>query len=185
MLKTLGCVAVLVLSGSALLAAKTDVPDGYHAGLDGKQTRTVTVDGKNWSAWAYRNGDEFDIAVSFQDSEGRWSDPSFIGMDDGVSQVEPQLTTDGAGNLYLVYAELDTGRVLMVRKPRQHDWKSTAAVTPSGVEGRSPEAQVVGTKLVVAFRVRNMVSIVAVPLVPTRETGAVDDGPDPIGRPRK
>ena len=62
-----------------------------------------SVRGVTWSAWAYRNGAEYDIAVSWLDSSGRWSEPELLGFDDDVDQRDPALLVDRNGVVYLAY----------------------------------------------------------------------------------
>ena len=153
--------------------------------LDGPLTTvTAGLDGRTWSAWAYRDGAEYDIALSFRDPGGFWSEPQFIGRDDGADQVQPALAVDTAGTVYLAFADLGTGTIRYTALPAGGAaWTAATAVTRDGERGFMPALSVVGERLVIAFRSGRAVVIRDVPLLdPTAlRPGGIHDSPDPYG----
>ena len=70
---TLVCCIALIAASPALTAPRgRDLPHRYLPNsLDGRLSQvTNPEDGSNWSAWAYRNGGEYDIAVSHRGQDG-------------------------------------------------------------------------------------------------------------------
>ena len=183
--------AACLLTGSLALAGpriseQQPQPLRYNPrSLDGPlATVTSVVDGRTWSAWAYRDGSEYDVAVSFRDPGGFWSEPQFIGRDDGADQVQPALAVDALGNLYLAFADLGTGAVRFTALPAGgSSWTSGMAVTQDGERGFMPTLSIVGDRLVVAFRSGRAVVIRDVPLLDPAvvRPGGIHDSPDPYG----
>ena len=175
-----------VLAGSAALAGTRDrdLPTRYLPGsLDGQLDMvTNQLDGREWAAWAYRNGAEFDIAVAVRDEDGIWSEPYLIGVDDGIDQAEPVLAIDSRGSLYLAYAERSPAQVLLTWLPvGGRTWHEPVELTTSGVRTGSPELKIVVDRLVVAFRAGRGLVILDLPLVdPVNGTNIFNDGPDPV-----
>ena len=154
--------------------------------LDGALTTVVNrVTGDTWSVWEYRTGAEYDIAISVRDAEGFWSEPQFIGQGDRLDQVQPTLTADPAGNLYLAYVDRARGAVMVTSRPvNATQWTTALAVTAAGERGNRPSMRVVGDRLVVAFRTGAGIEIRDLALLPapigTVTTRGVQDMPDPI-----
>jgi len=149
-------IAVCCLCGVALAAGPRGVPHRYiPRSLDGDlQTIVRTTDGTSFAAWSYRNGAEYDIAVSRTDDSGRWTEPEFFGADDGVDQVEPTLTIDADGNVYLAYTDRAIGaiRVTALRADGSN-WGQPIALldkSPDRVYS-SAKLLVVGDHLIVAY----------------------------------
>jgi hypothetical protein len=141
------------------------------------------VDGTVWSAWAYRDGAQYDIAISFQDATGAWSEPTFLGRDDR-DQVQPALAVDPAGNLYLAYTDRGTGQVMVSGKMvGTQTWLPAFAVTLENQRGHRPSLLVVGDRLVVGFRSGSAVVLRDLPLLPPTPLfgHTIEDGPDPFG----
>ena len=141
------------------------------------------VDGRIWSIWSYRNGAEFDLAIS-SNSAGIESDLQLVGLGDGLSQSQPALTIDAAGNVYLAYIERH-GRGenrLLVSSLRYNrsTWSVPTALTETTPGIAMPALEVIGDRLVVAFRSDDGVDIVQLPLLTQVILGNFTDGPDPI-----
>ncbi len=182
----------LIAFGSSLAAQRSGtVPDRYTAGLDGRLSMVqLSPQGTTWAAWAYRSGSEYDIAVSSQDEAGSWTDPEFIGAGDHMDQVDPALACDAAGNLYLVYAESQTGRILFTARAAGRDnWSVPSAITGPEERGASPALAVIGGYLVAAFRTPlDTIAVrqhsLAAPTAGIRTHG-IQEGPsgiDPLGK---
>jgi len=185
----------LALCTGTLIAGPRLLPDRYSPGAldrDLSMTRqasptTSTTVGEAGarivSAWAYRNGAEFDVAVSYLEPNGVWSEPVFFGEDDGLNQIRPALAADEAGNLYLAYEQSPSGTILIsALAAGSKTWTPPSAVSEVGVTSRMPSLRVVGERIVVAFHSRGGVTILDFPLLrgPTGGFNFVD-GPDPIG----
>lgn len=144
-------------------------------------------DGVSWAAWAYRNGAEYDVAVSFDRGDGIWSEPTLIGQDDGRNQMEPSLTFDARGTLYLVFTDRTSNQIMLTVLPRSAtSFATPIALTPIGQAAGNPAARVVGDRLVIGYRLgRTGVALVDVPLVDPGGSittdGSFTDGPDPVG----
>ena len=188
---TVSLVCCLLLSAVALAAPSGDqrTPQRYApAALDHGLVQIEAPDGRIWSAWAYRNGAEYDIAIAVRDAEGVWGEPSLIGLDDGRSQIRPSLAVDSGGNLYLAYAERTTGRILLTTRAPQGSWAAPVAMTSPGARSTSPSLRVVGSRLVLAFRNGDNVDVIDLPLATGDRFGdeylrGFTDGPDPVGDP--
>lgn len=144
------------------------------------------TDGRNWAAWAYRNGAEFDLAIAATDAAGFWSEPVFVGLDDGSDQIQPAITVDGLGTIYLAYVDRAADTILITALRAGTDaWSMPTALTEPSAHGRSPSLAVVGNRLVVAYRSGDEVRIMDLPLLPalspTLGTHGINDGPDPTG----
>ncbi len=141
------------------------------------------VDGRFWSAWSYRNGGEYDLALSVRTAPGIWSEPTLIGLDDGLNQRQPAMALDSRGAMYVAYAD-GTGAIrLIVLQPGGNQWSIPVTVA-SGEGGlSSPSLMVAGSALIVGYRDGAGVTLRAVPLLspnPVNELRAIYDGPDPI-----
>jgi hypothetical protein len=188
---TLPLIGCLLLTSLALAAPRDDlrIPHRYTPGaLDQGLVQVAAPDGRIWAAWAYRNGAEYDIAVAVRDTEGIWSEPSLIGLDDGRSQIRPSLAVDADGNLYLAFAERRTGRILLTTRTELGAWAAPVAMTSPGSRSTSPRLQVVGSRLVLAFSTGDNVEILDLPLATPDRNGdeylrGFTDGPDPVGTP--
>jgi hypothetical protein len=145
----------------------------------GLVTATNPLDGRVWSAWAYRSGAEFDVAVSVQDTNGAWSEPVFVGRGDGLDQVDPALTFDAAGNLYLAHVDRPSGelRVSMLAAGATR-MTSSVVVSSPGERTAAPTLMVTGPYLMVGYRVGPRVMLRSVSLAPTTRPFGVQDGPD-------
>jgi hypothetical protein len=176
---------ILALGTSVLAASPRGVPHRYAPNsLDGRLTEvTRTEDGRTVAAWAYRNGAEYDIAISRTDENGRWSEPEFIGIDDGRDQVQPALAFDAAGNAYLAYADRAEGRVLLSALGADaRTWSRPIALTAPGEGAESPALLVVGERLVVAYRIGDELKMIDLPLPGGNGISlqTIVDHPDPV-----
>lgn len=185
-MRNLGIVAVVALT-ITLPAAAASRYDGSNRfvspRIDGDPVVIQNASsGEVWSAWAYAQGGEFDIALSSRDAAGRWSSPVFIGRGDRADQIEPALAADGAGVIYLAYSDRGTGRIrIAVLAPTAGAWRPFAEIPATEGTAAAPAIRVVGNRLVVAFRAARSVEIVDVPLFGAISTDGIDDGPDPFG----
>lgn len=180
----LGSVLLSTLAVAAAGARPDDGPERFVVpSLDGTPVVVVNdVDQRAVSAWAYRSGGEFDVAISIRDAQGAWSQPVFLGRSDRADQTDPTLAVDALGHTYLAYASSESGRVMLTVLARgSATWSSPVPVTPVGVRAASPALAVVGGRLVVAFRAGTRVLIVELPIADANGTLGIQDGPDPVG----
>ncbi len=167
----------------------SDTPYRYFLrDLDGRLVRVESSsDGRTWAAWAYRSRGEYDIAVTIRDASGQWSAPTFIGAGDSLSQLQPSLAVDSNGNVYLAYAERDTGSIfLTMRAPGATSWSDPQPIAADGQRHWMPALRVVGTRLILAYRSPSGTEIVDFALLPPvyiAPSGIVDgpDGTPPSG----
>ena len=150
---------------------------------------TNTLDGSSWAVWAYRNGAEFDIAVSYDRGNGIWSEPVLIGLDDGMDQVEPAIAFDSRGTLYLVYTQRTTGQIMIShRTMNSTGFAHPTALTPAGMTAGTPVLRIVGERLVIGYNAgRAGLVLLDVPLADERisTNSGFTDGPDPVGTTEK
>ena len=138
-------------------------------------------DGRTWAAWAYRNGAEYDIALSSATPDGEWTEPVLFGLDDGKNQVQPAMAIDGFGNLYLAFIEGGSGRVLLTQRIAGLEvWSDPVSLGALGGRGVAPALKVVGDRLVVAIAVKGGIEILDLPLsFPAIHGNGLQDDPDP------
>ena len=199
-MRRLLCVALLLsiatipaLAGATKFArGKADVPPRHLAdvpphhlahALDGELIQVTNhVDGHSWSAWAYRNGGEYDLAVSISSVPGVWSEPRLLGLDDGLDQGHPALAIDARGAVYLAYSSGDGALIVRGLQPFSVAWSDGLRIEVSSPLSR-PSLLVVGDSLVLGFRDGERVGLTTLPLLAAVETTAssIYDGPDPIG----
>jgi len=130
---------------------------------------------------AYRNRGEYDIAVAIRDASGHWSAPAFVGAGDSLNQLQPSLAVDAGGNLYLAYAERNTGSIfLTMRAPGDASWSTPQTIAADGQRHWMPALRVVGSRLVLAYRSPSGTEIVDFALLPSQiAPSSIVDGPDP------
>lgn len=179
-------ICLLFIASSLAGAASRDrgLPHRYLPGsLDGNPAMLDnTFDGRTWAAWAYRNGIEYDLAVSIRGEDGFWTEPDFFGRGDGVHQEEPSLVVDREGTVYLAYSERPTGRIMLTWFQRgAAGWSMPVELSAPDVRAVSPALRVVGDRLVVAFRSGRALTILDFPVVgELMGTAIFNDGPDPV-----
>jgi hypothetical protein len=158
---------------------------GHVPQLDGPVTTVATPDGRTLAAWAYRTSGEFDIAVTVRDADSQtWSVPVFFGSRNGSDELQPAMTIDSRGTVYVAFATVNPSRVkLSVLHPGSDAW--SAPVTVSGTDiASSPTLMVVGERLIVGFRTARGVGLVNLPISdPGNEVNGLQDGPDTSGPP--
>lgn len=182
-------VTLLLLTPPASLAApsrEAGVPHRYIAGAldDGLVRAEDPVHGTIWSAWAYRDGGEYSIALAVTGADGQWSEPVFIGRDDGLNQVQPSLVADPSGHLYVAWAVRESGAIYVaVRRAGQSVWSEPLRVNAPGGNGSAPTLRVIGDRLVIAYREGAGVALDELPLLglPIGTLGIIDS-PDPVER---
>jgi hypothetical protein len=178
---------VSLLAGTLAWAGSRgrDLPPRYSPGsMDGRLVEALNpVDGTLWAAWAYRNGAEYDLAIAYRDDQGFWSEPTLIGIDDGMDQTQPALTADTRGNVYLAYTEESPGRIMLVwLQAGASGWSTPVSLTAPEVPGKQPALRVVGDRLVIGFRSDRGLVILDLPLLDPIVSGdMIEDGPDPVG----
>lgn len=186
---TFVCCLVLV-AGSASFAGPIkefgrDAPSRYLARWDGQLASVELEDGSRWNAWSYRNGAEYDLAIAFQGADGQWQPTTFLGLDDGLDQLQPAIAVDGAGHLYVSWVDRSGQLSISIHSSVGTGW-SPAAVIATGRQLGTPAMSVVGDRLVVAYRDGKAIEIVDLPLLDTLVTqGAfgqhgLHDVPDPV-----
>ncbi|NIM62810.1 MAG: hypothetical protein GTO30_14550 [Acidobacteria bacterium] len=186
-LLTVFCVVILI-SGVVSAAgrgsrADIDSPHRYLPNaLDGAPVQAANpVDGRLWSAWSYRNGAEYDLALSVSVAPGVWSEPQFIGLGDGIDQQQPAITVDARGVTYIAFA--DDGSIrLTALQPGGSLWSPPISVAVADRAFSNPSLMVIGDALIVGYRDGAGVALQALPLLPPEYANAprsIYDGPDP------
>ena len=109
--KLLVIVSCLSVCASGALMARSrsvDLPHRYQPSSQDRQLVQVenSVDGRIWSAWAFRSGSEYDIALAVADENGVWSEPLFFGRDDGRDQVDPAFVIHESGSVLVDHCSL-------------------------------------------------------------------------------
>jgi hypothetical protein len=189
-LKLLTIVCCLLVCASGALMARSrsvDLPHRYQPSSQDRQLVQVEnpVDGRIWSAWAFRSGDEYDIALAVADENGVWSEPMFLGRDDGRDQVDPAFVIHESGAVVVAYVDISAGQILLsaIAAGGQH-WSRPLPVV-AGADLRSPSMLILGDRLVLAFRAAERVEMVTIPLFgnpePPVTSRGFTDGPDPTG----
>lgn len=188
MRKPIPCLVISsLLVVSSLVLAGPAKPDRYQPeSLDQQLAQLVSpADGRVWSAWSYRNGSQYDIAVTVSDGSGYRVRPVFFGLHDGVDQTAPALAFDVDGNVYLAYSQGSPGRILLTALAAGADtWTTPVAVTASSVDAASPSLRVIGGRLALAFSQGPAgLQILDLPLFSPGFLGGsgFTDGPDPVG----
>ncbi len=169
-------------SPSAAGGPRTELPSRFVAALDGAPAIVdLPAEGLRLSAWPYRSGAEYDLALSVQDASGVWSRPSFFGAGDGVDQIEPALAVDSNGTVYLAFAVRPQGSIWLAVRAKGGAWSPSIAVTPAEARASTPAMAIVGDRLVLAYRTGPRTVIVDLPLLsPTTSPFGVQDGPDGV-----
>jgi hypothetical protein len=171
---------------SAGKGTRHDYPTRYvPRSLDGAIVQVQnTVDGHGWSAWAYRNGSEYDLAVSVSLTPGVWSEPRLLGLDDGLDQGQPAFSIDSTtGNVYLAYSGGDGSLYVRALRAGSLTWSPAAELTDGRGILSAPTLKIVGNSLVVGYRLGESVELAALPLLPpvVNSVASIYDGPDPTG----
>lgn len=175
------------LAGGYLIAAPAgpELPGHlFVEGLDGAPVIAVNpLDRSEWAVWAYRNGSEFDLALTFRNEGDFWSSPIFIGLDDGIDQVDPALAIDSHGGLYLLFAERPTGRVRLGILPSgAESFIGPFTVSEAGQHAGSPALEIYGEHVVIAYHAADGTTIRRYPvLTPDMAfVKGIQEGPDAI-----
>ena len=179
--------AVAILASSWAMAGErlADLPRRHSAAAqDGQPVSATLASGAAWSAWAYRISGEYAIALSFREPGGSWSEPSYIGLDDRLDQIDPEIVADADGNLYLAYAVRETGVIWVtaLRAGRQ-SWFEPQQVTLQSERAGAPTLRIVGDRLVMGYRAGQEIRLVDWELLTTYPSGGmttegIQDGPD-------
>ena len=189
---TVAVLAVAILCGPAFAdPAGRAMPERFAAGaLDGAPVIVEDAfDGTVWSAWAYRDGAEYAIAVSLRGADGAWTEPVFLGRDDGLDQVDPSLAIDATGTAYLAFAVRETGEIqLSLLVGGTAKWSSPARVSADDEIASSPVVRIVADRIVLGYATDAGTRLIDFALVPG--TGffrphGIQEGPDvidPLGR---
>jgi len=140
-----------------------------------------TVDGQVWSAWSYRNGGEYDLALSVSTAPGVWSEPILIGLDDGLDQLQPVMAIDSRGATYVAYADGAGAIRLTALQPGGNRWSVPVTIALDEGPLSSPSLMLVGNVLIVGYRDGDDVALLAVPLLEPEydQVRSIYDGPDP------
>jgi hypothetical protein len=186
----LACGAAVLAAGALAAAGRTALPPRYSPGsLDGPLVQLDNpVDGRTWAVWAFRNGAEYDLALSFVDSNGGWHTPSLVGQGDRRNQTQPALATDGSGTVYLAFIDGPERRLLLsALVAGETEWSSLVTLSASDERAAKPVLKVVGGRLVVAYLVAGTLQVLDLPLAGSlpeagRLPEGVSEGPDPFDR---
>jgi hypothetical protein len=175
-------VGVLLAASAALAAGRADLPHRFLPSTDrGLIQATNPVDGSSWSIWSYRNGAEFDLAVSTLNDRGYWSEPTFIGSDDGLSQIQPAMVVTDQGVILVAYAEVETGRVMLTGLI-DGSWTTPRRMSTEGTRARGPAMLLVGDQLIIAYVEGGATKMQRLSVNRGISTHT-NEGPDPVGRP--
>lgn len=160
--------AICGLCGVALAGGPRSAPQRYLPGsLDGDLTYAFSAsDRTSYAAWAYRNGAEYDIALSHTDGRGRWTEPVFFGAGDGRDQIEPALTIDGDNTVYLAYTDAATDGIrLTALLPDATRWTEPLVVRDRAPQRAysSPSLLIVDQRLIVAYSAGGRTAILDLP----------------------
>ncbi len=146
------------------------------------------TDGSVMAAWGYWERGEYSIAIAVKTGES-WSDPVFIGRDDGMDQIDPALVFDQHGIAYLAFStpSVDQVRITAITGEPGGEILPPRAISPAGINSGMPALQVVGNRLVVAFRTGATITLLDLPLFPTGSqadetvsTQSIGEGPDAV-----
>jgi hypothetical protein len=185
LISSLAAVAILASSWAMAGERLADRPRRHStAARDGRPVTATLASGAAWSAWAYRISGEYAIALSFRGPNGSWSEPSYIGLDDRLDQIDPDIVGDADGNLYLAYAVRETGAIWVtaLRAGRQ-SWFQPQQVTLATERAGAPTLRVVGDRLVMGYRGGREIRLLDWGLLATYSSGGmttegIQDGPD-------
>lgn len=182
----------LILLGASSLALAApikelgrDAPARYLPRWDGRLASVELADGGSLTVWSYRNGAEYDLALAFRDADGSWAPTSYLGVGDGNDQLDPQVIADPAGHLYLSWVDRQGRLSLAIHSAVGTGWSPAAVIAEGGRLG-APAMQIVGGRLVVAFRDGAGVGLVDLPLLDTLVAqgafglSGLHDVPDPV-----
>ena len=186
-----GLLALVGTLGVSQAGHSKGLPHRFSPGaLDKSPVRaTDPLSGTTWSAWAYRSGGEYSIALSARAAGGLWSEPVFIGLDDKLNQTDPAILVDGSGSFYLAYAVKETGAIhVSALYVGRSDWFDPQQVSRTEERASSPALSVVGNRLVLAYvGDRRQVGILDWALLPPRAftPDGIQEGPDGFPLPSK
>ncbi len=181
------CAVGIVAAASTLASGRISaLPPRYAPNsLDGALVEVSNpVDGRGWAVWAYRNGAEYDVAVSSTDSNGWWQEPVLIGNNDRRNQTQPALAVDARGTVYLAFVDGPERRLLLSTLPAGSiDWSPAVPVTAAELRVSRPVLKVVGDHVALAYFAAGQVRLMDFPIVGSRgRTDGVSEGPDPFDR---
>lgn len=174
-------VAAPVKSSPVGPGARNGLPAEFAPQIDGPMAMSVGPGGRVWASWAYRAKGEFDVAVSFRDGAGTWGSPSYLGRRDGLDEIEPAITVDVQGTVYLAFTTRGSDRVSLAVLPAgSPTWLGPVVV--SGTEAAwSPAIRVVHDRVIVAYRTAAGVGIAEIPVAAGSATiFGIQDGPDGV-----
>ncbi len=152
--------------------------------LDQAPVLTVNpVDGSVLAAWGYREGGEYSIALAVKIGD-TWSEPVFIGRDDGLDQLDPALAFDSQGIAYLAFTVWPLQEIrLTAIAGEPGEALAPRVVSRPGEPSRTPQLRVIADRLVVGFAAGGSVMIRDVPLFrPGGSASAlgIQEGPDAV-----
>ena len=177
-------VAVLAVGALTAEGRARALPPRYSpAALDGPLVQVDNpVDGRTWAVWAFRNGAEYDLALSFVDSNGGWHVPSMVGEGDRRNQTQPALATDARGTVYLAFVDGPERRLLLTSLEAGYDeWSPVVTLSRPNERAAKPALRVVNGRLVVAYMDGVRLQLLDQPLAGSLPEG-VSEGPDPFDR---
>lgn len=172
--------AAWLACGSAFASGLT-VPNRYLVPARDQNLVQIenAVDGRAWSIWAYRSGPGYDIAISQREQDGSWSEPIFIGKDNGKSEIQPSVAVDSNGTVYVVYVVWETGRVMLTSLHHGNTtWSTPVQAVFEGGRHSHPKALVLGGQLVLAYRTGQVVGATTIPIGNPVGPLGTEDGPD-------
>ena len=179
------CLTLLASAGSVFAGGRGQRTPIRFApnSLDQQPVTAVNpLDGSVWTAWAWRDGAEYSIALSIQ-SEGVWSEPFFIGRDDNLNQVSPAIVFDDRGVAYLAWTVLPESQVMIVAIAESPQaGLNLRTVSTRNIPSTEPALAVVRDRLVVAFQADRKTVLRDLPLYRpnTVGTNGIQEGPDAV-----
>jgi hypothetical protein len=189
------CLTLAAVTGAAIAGIKGEIRPHRYApsSLDLEPVTAVNpMDGSVMAAWGYWESGEYSIAISIKTGEA-WSEPVFIGRNDRVNQVDPALAFDQNGTAYLAFSVPSRGQILITAITGDpEDALAPRTISQEGTNVGMPALQVVGDRLVAAFRTGGTITMLNLPLYPTgsqtegtastRGIAEAPDNVDPLSR---
>lgn len=178
------CLAT-TLTGSAMAGSepRNFAGAGHVPQLDGPVTTVTLPDGRTFATWAYRAAGEFDIAVAVRGADSlTWTAPAFLGRRNGADELQPAMTVDSRGTVYVAFTAADPSRIeLSVLTPGSDAWSVPVTVSGNDVAS-SPTLLIVGDRLIVGYTTGRGVGLVNLPISNGGNVlNGLQDGPDTSG----
>jgi len=177
------CLATTLTGSAAAGDSRNLAGTGHVPQLDGPVTTVTAPDGRTFASWAYRASGEFDIAVTVRDADSQtWAAPVFFGRRNGADELQPAMTVDSHGTVYVAFTTASPSRVkLSVLRPGSDVWSEPVTVSGNDIAS-SPTLMIVGERLIVGYRTARGVGLINLPVSDGgNQLNGIQDGPDAAG----